>query len=143
MIAATVNPHLSFNGTCEAAFEFYKSVFGGEFTELHRIKDIPGQEVPDLEKEKIMHVSLRLTEHVCLMGCDTTEIFSPPAKFGNNITLTISPASDAETQRLYDALSAGGAIEFPLQKTFWADLYTVFTDKFGTCWALNFMKSGA
>ena len=141
MISATVNPYLSFNGTCEAAFDFYKSVFGGEFTEFHRLKEAPDQEIPESEKEKIMHMSLRLTEHVCLMGCDTSELFGPPAQFGNNVTLTISPVSDEETRRLYEALSAGGTIAIPLQKTFWADLYAAFTDKFGICWTLNFMKS--
>jgi len=142
MITATANPHLSFNGTCEAAFNFYKSVFGGEFTELYRYKDTPGQEIPASEKEKIMHISLRLTEHVCLMGGDTSEMFGPPAQVGTNVTLTICPANDEETRRLYDALSAGGTITMPLEKTFWADLYAAFTDKFGTCWALNFMKDG-
>ncbi len=78
----SVNPYLSFNGTCEAAFNFYKSVFGGEFEELERYKNIPDMEVPELEKEKILHMSLPLTEYVSLMGADSSEAFGQAATFG-------------------------------------------------------------
>ncbi len=137
---AAVNPYLSFNGTCEAAFNFYKSVFGGEFDEIHRYKDIPGEEIPESEREKIMHVSLQLTEHVWLMGADTSEAFGQTTKFGDCVTITICTLSEEETRRIYNVLSDGGKITMPLEKTYWADLYATFTDKFGICWALNFMK---
>ncbi len=137
---AAVNPYLSFNGTCEAAFNFYKSVFGGEFSEICRFKEIPGEEIPESEKEKIMHVSLQLTEHVWLMGADASEAFGPKTVFGDCVTITLCTSSEEETQRIYNALSADGKINMPLEKTFWADLYAVFTDKFGIAWALNFIK---
>ncbi len=137
---AAVNPYLSFNGTCEAAFNFYKSVFGGEFDEIHRYKDIPGEEIPEPEKEKIMHISLQLTECVWLMGADTSEAFGQRTTFGDSVTLTICTLSEEETLRIYNVLSEGGKITMPLEKTYWADLYATFTDKFGICWALNFMK---
>ncbi|MDR2954746.1 MAG: VOC family protein [Prevotella sp.] len=137
---AAVNPYLAFNGTCEAAFNFYKSIFGGEFDEIHRYNDIPGEEIPESEKEKIMHISLQLTEHVWLMGADTSEVFGQKTTFGDCVTLTICTTSEEETHRIYSALSEGGKITMPLEKTYWAELYATFTDKFGICWALNFMK---
>ncbi|MDR0348708.1 MAG: VOC family protein [Tannerella sp.] len=138
---AAVNPYLTFNGTCEAAFNFYKSVFGGEFDEIHRYKDIPGEEIPASEKEKIMHISLQLTAHVWLMGADTSEAFGQTTRFGDCITITICTLSEDDTQRIYDALSEGGRITMPPGKTYWADLYAAFTDKFGISWALNYMKN--
>lgn len=139
---AAVNPYLAFNGTCEAAFNFYKSVFGGEFDEVHRYKDIPGEDIPESEKEKIMHISLQLTEHVWLMGADSSEAFGQTTKFGDCVTLTICTTSEEETRRIFNLLSEGGEITMPLEKTYWADLYATFTDKFGISWALNFMKGG-
>ncbi len=138
---AAVNPYLSFNGNCEAAFNFYKSVFGVEFDEMYRYKDIPGEEIPESEKEKIMHISMQLTEHVWLMGADASEAFGQITRFGDCVTLTICTSSEEETHKLYEALSEGGEITMPLEKTFWADLYAVFTDRFGISWALNFMQN--
>lgn len=137
---ASVNPYLSFNGTCEAAFNFYKSVFGGEFGMVGRYKDIPGEEIPESEKEKIMHIELPLTDHVCLMGADASEVFGQVTKFGDCVTLTLCTENEEDTRRIYNALSEGGKITMPLDKTFWADLYASFTDKFGISWALNFIK---
>ena len=137
---ASVNPYLSFNGTCEAAFNFYKSVFGGEFDEIHRYSDIPGEKIPESEKNKIMHISMQLTEHVWLMGADASEAFGQTTQFGDCITLTICTTTEEETKRIYGALSEGGKISMPLDKTFWAELYAIFTDKFGITWALNYMK---
>lgn len=137
---AAVNPYLAFNGTCETAFNFYKSVFGGEFDEIHRYKDIPREEIPEPEKEKIMHISLQLTEHVWLMGADTSEAFGEATRFGDCVTLTICTTSEEETRRIFNELSEDGKITMPLEKTYWADLYATFTDKFGISWALNFMK---
>jgi PhnB protein len=138
---SSVNPYLSFNGVCENAFNFYKSVFGGEFDEVHRYKDIPEQEIPESEKEKIMHISLQLTEQVWLMGADSSELFGQTTKFGDCVTITICTSNEEETRKIYNALSEGGEISMPLEKTFWADLYAVFADKFGITWAINFVKN--
>lgn len=135
-----VNPYLSFNGNCEVAFNFYKSVFGGEFSFIGRYKDIPGETIPESEKEKIMHMSLPLTEAVCLMGSDASEAFGQVTKFGDCVTITLCTGNEEETRRIYDGLSKGGKIEMSLEKTFWAELYGQFTDKFGISWAINFEK---
>jgi len=136
MTATSLNPHLVFNGTCEEAFNFYKSVFGGAFTAFLRHEVTASfQNVADADKKRIMHAMLPITEHVTLMGCDMPAS-DPPAQFGNNVTLSVSFATDDETRRVYDALSAGGTISMPLEKTFFASLYAVITDKFGVCWGL-------
>ena len=136
MITASLNPYLTFNGTCEAAFNFYKSAFGGEFGAFfHYDATSSFQDIPDRDKKRVMHVTLQLTGHVCLNGCDAP-LSDPPAQFGNNVALLISLPTDEETRRVYDALSAGGTIRVPLEKTFFASLYAGFTDKFGVCWGL-------
>lgn len=96
-----VNPYLSFNGNCEAAFKFYKSVFGGEFEFVGRYKDIPGETIPESEKEKIMHMSLPLTQTVSLMGSDTSEVFGQVTKFGDSVTITLCTESAEKAHRVY------------------------------------------
>ena len=136
MTATSLNPHLVFNGTCEEAFNFYKSVFGGEFGAFLRHEVTASfQKVVDADKKRMMHVTLPITEHVTLMGGDI-QSHEPPAQFGNNASLVVSFATDEETRRVYDALSTGGTIIMPLEKQFWASLYAVFTDKFGVNWGL-------
>lgn len=135
MLAA--NFDLAFNGNCETAFMFYKSVFGGEFDFVGRYKDIPGAAIPESEKEKIMHISLPLTQTVILMGADASEAFGREVSFGNSITITLCVESKEEAHRIYKELSEGGKINMPLEKTFWAELYGQFTDKFGINWAIN------
>lgn len=138
MLAA--NFDLAFNGNCETAFKFYKSVFGGEFDFVGRYKDIPGETIPESEKEKIMHISLPLTQTVVLMGSDASEAFGQVVEFGNSITITLCVESKEEAHRIYKELSEGGTINMPLEKTFWAELYGQFTDKFNINWAINFEK---
>jgi len=136
----SLHPYLSFNGNCEAAFNFYSSVFGGEFDELHRYSKLQDEDIPESEKDKIMHISLQIAEHIWLMGADVLERFETPTIFGDNVCLSICTASEAETIRVCNALSEGGTIEEPLEETEWADLYACFTDKFGICWAVSFNK---
>lgn len=136
---AIINPYLSFNGTCEAAFNFYKSVFGGEFTYLGRYKDMPeGSPIPEAEKEKIMHMSLPISKETTLMGSDASEAFGGLVHEGNNITISINTDSEAEAKRIFNGLSAGGTVYMPLEKTFWAALFGTFVDKFGINWMVNY-----
>ncbi|MCL2624343.1 MAG: VOC family protein [Planctomycetaceae bacterium] len=138
----SLNPYLSFNGNCEAAFKFYQSVFGGEL-ELFRFKDTPpaeegGYPIAESEKERVMHVSLPIGNHVVLMGCDTSDCSGPTANFGDNIGLSICADSKEEALRIFNALSAGGKIVMPIEKTFWADLFGMFIDQFGIPWMVNY-----
>jgi PhnB protein len=136
----TINTYLTFNGNCEEAFNFYKSVFGGEFSFFGRFGDMPPSEempVPDNEKDLIMHVSLPISKETILMGSDATA-FSGAVKFGNNFSISINPTSKAEADRFYSSLSQGGKVVMPMQNTFWGAYFGMFTDKFGINWMVNF-----
>lgn len=135
---AHINPYLTFNGNCEEAFNFYKSVFGGEFPYIGRFKDMPGEEIPEAAKELIMHVSLPISEGNVLMGSDSSEAFGQHHQPGNNISISINALSEDEAKRLFEGLSAGGKITMPMEKTFWGALFGMFTDKFGINWMVNY-----
>lgn len=137
-----VNTYLNFDRKTEEAFNFYKSVFGGEFDRvIMRYKDIPPQEgmptIPEADKELIMHISLPIMDGHRLMGTDVSEAMGSKLIKGNNVYISIAPDTRAETKRLYEALSAGGKVEMELQDMFWGDYYASFEDKFGTKWMLN------
>jgi len=137
---ATVNPYLIFNGNCEEAFNFYKSVFGGEFTYMGRFKDMPGEKpVSDSEKDLVIHVSLPLDKDSVLMGSDTTES-AGKVNFGNNIKLSLNTSGKEEADKLFNALSAGGKIIMPMGDTFWGAYFGMCTDKFDINWMINFDK---
>lgn len=135
----TINPYISFNGNCEEAFNFYKSVFRKEFKNVSRYKEIPGDKpLSEEEGNKIMHISLGITDDIELMGMDTPELIDENVKKGNNVTLSVMPESVEETKRIFNELSEGGEVKVPLDKTFWADLFGSFTDKFGVVWRINY-----
>lgn len=133
----TVNPYLIFNGNCEEAFNFYKSVFGGEFPYMGRYKEMEcGEPVPENDAEKIMHVSLPIGEGTILMGGDCPESRGPLSQ-GENFHVAIGVDNVEEAKRLFDGLSEGGKIIMPLEKTFFAKAFGMFDDKFGVCWMVN------
>jgi PhnB protein len=133
-----INPYITFPGSCEEAFNFYKSVFGGEFPYMGRFKDMPdGDKVPEAEKDRIMHVSLPISKETTLMGSDTLESFGHAPTFGNNISISINAASEEEATKLFNGLSAGGRVTMPLENTFWGSYFGMFTDKFGINWMVN------
>lgn len=139
---ATINPYLSFNGNAEEAFNFYKSVFGGEFTMLHRYDAMPAMEgcppLSESDKQKIMHVSLPIGKDNILMASDILEGAGHPRAEGNNIQLNINASSEDEARTLFNALSVGGNIQMPLEKAFWGALFGMFSDRFGTRWMVNY-----
>ena len=138
----TINPYLNFNGNSEAAFNFYKSVFGGEFTALQRFRDVPGLPGADTmsatDKEKIMHVALPIGKGNTLMATDVLESMGHARVSGNNFSISLNVESEQEAQHLFKALSVGGKIEMPLQKMFWGALFGMFTDQFGIQWMVNY-----
>lgn len=106
-----VHPYLTFRGNCEVAFEFYKQVFGGEFLYLGRFSEIPpgqGMEVPESEKDKIMHVSLPLGKNTILMGSDAGGDWGKQVKMGTNFSLSVTAETKEEADRFFEALSKGG-----------------------------------
>ena len=138
---ASISPYLTFNGNCEEAFNFYRSVFGGEFPYVGRFKDMPadgGKPVPASEGEKIMHISLPISKETVLMGSDSSEAFGQATVVGNNFSISINANSEEEAKKLFNGLSAGGKVTMPLDKTFWGALFGMFTDKFGIQWMVNY-----
>ena len=134
-----INPYLNFDGQAEAAFTFYKSVFGGEFLgDVYKMGSAPGsEELSDEEKNRVMHIALPIGNDL-LMASDIIPSAGHTLKTGNNNYISIFPESREEAERLYSALSAGGTIEMPLEDQFWGDYYGSFVDKFGVCWMVNF-----
>lgn len=132
-------PYLNFKGNCEEAFNFYKSIFGGEFTYVGRFKDMPGEQRPDPKDEnKLMHISLPLGDGSILLGSDISEIYENRFVVGTNISLTIGPESESESRRIFDALAEGGTVSMPMEKTFWGSLFGMLTDKFGVNWMVDY-----
>ena len=138
-----LNAYLHFNDNCREAFEFYRSVFGGEFTFISTFADGPADmpPVPDAEQDRIMHVSLPVGSGT-LMGSDTTSAFGPPPVAGNNFSISINTDSRPDTDRVFGLLSAGGNVAMTPQDMFWGAYFGMCTDKFGVNWMLNCEAAG-
>jgi PhnB protein len=139
----TVNPALVFDGNCEEAFHFYRSVFGGNFSYIGKFSEMPtenGQPVPAEIANRIMHVALPISKETMLIGNDSADGFGPgPATvYGNNFTISINAATKNEADRLFHELSAGGSATMPMMNTFWGSYFGVLTDKFGINWMISF-----
>jgi PhnB protein len=136
---ATINPYLNFMGNTEEAFNFYKSVFGGEFKDVQRFKDTPeSPKVPENEKNKLMHISLPIGPGNILMATDALESMGQKLTFGNNFYLSLNADSEGEADKLFKGLSAGGTATMTLQKTFWGSYFGMLTDKFGIRWMVSY-----
>lgn len=140
---ASVSTYLNFERDTEAAFNFYKSVFGGEFygNGISRMGDIPPQDgMPPLSEEDknlVMHVELRILGGHSLMGTDAPESMGFKLNKGNNVYINVSPDTRKETERLFKALAEGGKVGMELQDMFWGDYFGSCTDKFGVNWMFN------
>jgi PhnB protein len=129
-----INPLLSFDGQCEAAFKFYEKCLGGKIVFLMRYGDAPGAEsAPPGWRDKVIHATFALGDHV-LQGADNTpETYVKPQGFV--ISLSIGPVEEAE--RIFKALAEDGVVQMPLQETFWALRFGMVVDRFGTPWVIN------
>ncbi|MEP6929954.1 MAG: VOC family protein [Flavobacterium sp.] len=137
---AAVNPYLLFNGNCEEAFSFYKSVFGGEFPYIGKFKEAPpedgGEALSEEDSNRIMHVSLPIGNTI-LMGSDSHPRYGDVV-FGSNFQISINVDSTEEADRIFNGLSTEGKIYMPMDKTFWGAYFGMFKDKFGISWMVNF-----
>lgn len=136
-----INPYIYFGGNAEEAFQFYKTVFGGEFSMVSRMKDAPGMPIPPGQEEKIMHIALPLKSGQVLMASDNCNAAS--FKKGNDYYISIHADSVEEGQKLYDALVAGGKADHPFKKEFWGAWHGNLEDKFGVHWMVNFEEQPA
>jgi len=139
---ARVSTYLNFVRSTEAAFEFYKSVFGTEFSgPIARFKEIPPQPdqppLSEADKDLVMHVELPILAGHVLMGSDAPESVGFTVTPGNNIYIMLEPDTRPETDRLFKALSEGGKIEMPLQEMFWGGYYGSLADRYGIHWMFN------
>lgn len=135
----TINPYLNFDGKTEEAFKFYQTVFGGELSEINRFKDMPdAQNIPEKDREKVMHVSLPIGKGNFLMGSDIMGSMASNFKPGNNFYISVSPQSREETERIFKELSKGGKIEMELDETFWGSYFGMFQDKYGINWMVDY-----
>jgi PhnB protein len=137
----TVNIYVTYNGNCEEAFGFYKSIFGGEFSYVGRFKDMPpmdGKTCPPEDDEKIMHIGLPISKETQLMGCDSSDAFGQATTIGNNFSISINTDSKEEADRLFNGLSEGGIVTMPMNNTFWGDYFGMFTDKYKINWLVSF-----
>jgi len=135
-----MNVYLNFAGNTEEAFNFYRSVFGGEFASLVRFKDMPmeGVKIPKENEDKIMHIGLPIGKDNVLMATDTLEALGQKLVQGNNVHIMVQPESKAEADRIFSALSKGGTIEIPIGDQPWGDYYGSFKDKFGVQWMVDY-----
>jgi PhnB protein len=134
-----INAYLHFMGKTEEAMNFYKSILGGEFTIFGRFRDVPGGENMNLEdQKKIMHISLTTKNGTVIMATDSLESMGQQVNFGNNVHLCIQAESETEVDKLFAALSAGGKVEMPVNKTFWGAYFGMCQDKYGVQWMINY-----
>ena len=135
----SLNTYLFFDGNCREAFEFYRSVFGGEFLALQTFGDgPPDMNVPEAEKDRIMHVSLAVGSSV-LMGSDSCSAFGPPPAMGTNFAISIDGESREHCDEVLAKLSDGGTVKMPMQETFWGAYFGNWTDRFGIDWMVNYI----
>ena len=132
-----LNTYLTFEDNCREAFEFYRSVFGGEFTYISTFREGPEEmkemEIPEDHLDRIMHVSLPIGNSV-LMGSDSTSSFSPPLVVGNNFSMSFEAESREHADEVFAKLSDGGTVNMPMADAFWGAYFGACTDKFGINW---------
>lgn len=139
---ARTSTYLNFANQTEEAFNFYRSVFGGEFNGgIARFREIPPMEgappMPEEEKNLVMHIELAITGGHVLMGTDAPESMGFKIASGNNIHINLEPDTREEARRLFDALSSGGKVTTELQDMFWGAYFGSCVDKFGVQWMVN------
>lgn len=137
---ALINPYLHYNGNAEEAFNFYKSVFGGEFAMIARFKDLenPEQPFPEEEANKVMHIALPIGKTNVLMGSDVPSVLGKVNEQENRSKISISAESKEEADHLFNGLSAGGNIEMPIADSPWGSYFGMFRDKYGIEWMVDF-----
>jgi len=136
---AQISPHINFNGNAEEAFNFYKSVFGGEFTKIMRFKELSSPEFPVTENDanKIMHIALPIGKNI-LIANDVPESMGRTNENENRSKISISAESKEEADKLFNGLSEAGKIEMPIADSPWGSYFGMFRDKYGIEWIVDF-----
>ncbi len=134
-----INPWINFNGNAEEAFTFYKSVFGGEFGKIVRLKDLatPEFQVEEKDANKIMLITLPIGNNM-LMANDVPEFLGKVNERENRSKISVSVDSKEEANRIFSGLSVGGEIEAPMGDSPWGTYFGAFRDKYGIEWMIEF-----
>jgi PhnB protein len=129
-----LNPHLAFNGQCEAAFKFYERRLGGKITVMMTYRDSPmADQMPPAWRGKIVHATVTLGDYRLTGGDVPPESYQKPQGF--SVLLNLDDAAQAD--RIFTALAEKGVVEMPIQKTFWALRFGMLVDQFGTPWLIQ------
>ena len=141
----TINPWINFNGNAEEAFTFYKSVFGGEFTKVIRMKDLATSEFPVAAKDenKIMQIVLPIGGANKLIGNDIPEFMGKVSESENRSKIQVDADSKEEAEKIFNGLSVGGQVEMPIGDSPWGTSFGMFRDKYGIEWAIEFNPNKA
>lgn len=135
----SINPYLLFAGKAEEAFNYYRSIFGGEFVNIQKYKD---SSEPDYirpgDLDKIMHIYLKIKEDIFLMGSDSLEPKGHEITVGNNVYINFNMETEEEANKIFGQLSEGGVVQMQIQKTFWGALFGMVKDRYGTNWMINY-----
>jgi PhnB protein len=129
-----MNPYLSFNGDCEAAFRFYEECLDGKLGEIFRYAGTPlAQQVPADWQSKVMHSSLAIGDQVLMGGDVAPDAYEKPKGFSLSLHIT----SVAQATRIFTLLAKDGTVVMPFEKTFWAARFGMIVDRFGIPWLIN------
>lgn len=128
-----LNPYLTFQGQCREALIFYKHCFGGEVGLVETFSKAPF-DVPQAWENKILHAEFK-AGNMSFMACDTMP--NTPVAPSNQVALSLNFTDLSEQSRVFAALTQGGEVTMPLEKTFWHAHFGTLTDKFGIRWMLN------
>ncbi len=136
----TINPWINFNGNAEEAFNFYKSIFGGEFTKIIRLKDLASPEFPVAEEDsnKIMQIALPIGDSNTLIGNDVPTFMGKVNESENRSKIHVNVASKEEAEKIFNGLSAGGQVEGPIGNSPWGTYAGMFRDKYGIEWIIEY-----
>jgi PhnB protein len=137
-----INPWINFNGNAEEAFDFYKSVFGGEYAEVVRFKDIVGDKshVGENEENKIMRIALPVGKDTMLIANDVPEVLGRVNENENRSKIFVSAESKEEAEKIFNGLSVGGTVEVPLSDGM-GSYMGMFRDKYGIEWIIEFASN--
>lgn len=133
-----LNPYLTFDGHCEAAFKFYAQCLGGTIEAMFPFEGSPmSEQVAPAFRKRIMHARLALGDQA-LMGSDTTPACPYEAIKGCSVSINVDAVAEAE--RIFNALADNGTVQMPLAQTFWAARFGMCVDRYGVPWMVNCEK---
>ncbi|MEM7333924.1 MAG: VOC family protein [Chloroflexota bacterium] len=122
-----VIPYLMFSGSCHEALNFYKSCLNGEIVSLQTVGDSP-LDVPAEFQDRIFDSEFR-AEGVRFKASD--DMPGQEVVKGGNFAMFVTFSDQQEQKRVFDELSNGGQVQFPLENNF-----GMLIDKYQVQWML-------